>query len=99
MQVFKAARYFSPTTTGELKPVASDLDILHSLSFLTSGDITNLKTEIPLYLAAVEDISPIVDPTNGGKGIKKCFHTGRMLLEKSSSYSHLPQQRREFFQY
>ena len=27
MQVFKAARYFSPTTTGELKPVASDLDI------------------------------------------------------------------------
>ena len=63
MQVFKAARYFSPTTTGELKPVASDLDILHSLSFLTSGDITNLKTELPLYLAAVEDILPIVDPT------------------------------------
>ena len=60
MQVFKAARYFSPTTTGELKPVASVLDILHSLSFL---DITNLKTELPLYLAAVEDISPIVDPT------------------------------------
>jgi hypothetical protein len=46
-----------------LKPVASDLDILHSWSFLTSGDITNLKTERPLYLAAVEDISPIVDPT------------------------------------
>ena len=67
MQVFKAARYFSPTASCELKPVANDLDILRSLSFLTSGDITNLKTELPLYLAAVEDISPTVDPTMVGK--------------------------------
>ena len=71
MQVFKAARYFSPTTTGELEPVASDLDILHSLSFLTSGDITNLKTKLPLYLAAVEDVSPTVDPTKWWKRHKE----------------------------
>ena len=43
IQVFKAARYFSPATTSELKPDASNLDILQSLSFLTSADITNLK--------------------------------------------------------
>lgn len=47
MQVFKAAHYFSPVTASELKPTTSDLDILQSLSFLTSGDITNLKTELP----------------------------------------------------
>ena len=41
MQVFKAARYFSPATTGEIKPVVSDLDILQSLSFLTSADINS----------------------------------------------------------
>ena len=63
MQVFKAARYFCPATTSELKPVASDLDILQSLSFLTSADITNLKNELPLYLAAVEDLCQSVDPT------------------------------------
>ena len=63
MQVFKAARYFSPVTTSELKPTTSDLDILQSLSFLTSGDVTNLKADLPLYLAATEELSPTVDPT------------------------------------
>ena len=63
LQVLRAARYFSPVTTSELKPSTNDLDILQSLSFITSGDITNLKTELPLYLAAVEEISLTVDPT------------------------------------
>ena len=63
LQVFKAARYFSPVTTSELKPTTSNLDILQSLSFLTSADITNLKAELPLYLAATEELSPTVDPT------------------------------------
>ena len=63
LQVFKAARYFSPVSTSELKPTTSDLDILQSLSFLTSGDITNLKAELLLYLAATEELSPTVDPT------------------------------------
>ena len=60
MQVFKEARHFSPTIVGELKPVASDLDILQSLC---SADISSLKTELALYLAAVEDLSQSVDPT------------------------------------
>ena len=55
-------RFFSPTKMCELKPVASDLDTLHCLPFLNAADINSLKCEHATYLAAVEDISHLIDP-------------------------------------
>ena len=61
-QAFKVARFFSPIKISELKLVASDLDALCCLPFLDVADINNLKCELPVYLAAVEDVSDSIDP-------------------------------------
>ena len=45
-----------------MKPIAADLDALLALPFLSnSATIANLKTELPVYLAKVKDISPQMD--------------------------------------
>ena len=62
MQAFKVARFFSPMKISELKPAASDLDALDCLPFLDSVAINNLKCELPVYIAAVEDVSDSIDP-------------------------------------
>ena len=62
MQAFKIAQFFSPIKISELKPVAADLDALCCLPFLDAAAINNLKCELPVYLAAVEDVSDSIDP-------------------------------------
>lgn len=61
MQAFKVMRFFSPTKIIELNPVGSDLDDLLCLPFLTSADVSSLRHELPVYLAAAEDVSDSVD--------------------------------------
>jgi len=59
---FKAARYFSPSKVNEIKPTAADIDSLRAISFLDStSTIDGLKTELPLYLDAAEDVSAQTD--------------------------------------
>ena len=55
MEAFKATRYFSLC---ELQPIAGDLDVLCSLTFLKANDISSVN--ISTYLSAFEDIS--IDP-------------------------------------
>ena len=58
---FKAARLFSPTKVHEIRPNASELDKLESFPFL-HGSLNSLKSELPAYLAAAEDVSPDLCP-------------------------------------
>ena len=63
VDAFKAARFFSPSKCSELKPTAADIDSLRVFPFLdTARVIDGLKSELPLYLAAAEDVSAQADP-------------------------------------
>ena len=62
MDAFKAARLFSPFKLHELKPSATDIDCLKAFPFLSSQEtIDGLKMEIPMYMAASEDVSTEID--------------------------------------
>ena len=56
VNAFKAAWYFSPSKVDELTPTAEDIDTLHSFPFLDITIIDNLKSELPKYMAAAEDV-------------------------------------------
>ena len=58
---FKAARYFSPSQVNELQPSTSDIDTLLQFPFVDSAMTECLKTELPRYLSAAEDLSPDYD--------------------------------------
>ena len=58
LDAFKAARLFSPFKFHELNPSATDIDCLKAFPFLSSQEIIDgLKMEIPMYMAASEDVS------------------------------------------
>ena len=62
LNVFKAARYFSPTKMFEMQPSASDVDSLTVVPFLNDpATITNFKEELPTYLARTDDVSLTID--------------------------------------
>ena len=67
VEVFKAARYFSPSKVAELKPSAQDIDELSTFPFLKSAVVANLKSELPMYMAAAKDVSASVDVTSWWK--------------------------------
>ena len=58
---FKTARYFSPSKVHELRPTANDLDSLQGFPFCDQEIIDSLKSELPLYSPAAEDVSDQVD--------------------------------------
>ena len=59
---FRAARLFSPFKFHKLKPSATDIDCLKAFPFLSSQEtIDGLKMEIPMYMAASEDVSTEID--------------------------------------
>ena len=60
--VFKAARFFSPSKFNEIKPTIADIDLLKVSRFFDSATIDGLKSELPAYLAAAEDVSSEMDP-------------------------------------
>ena len=55
---FKAARYFVPSKLNELKPTATDIESLKLFPFFDASFISQLKAELPAYVAAAEDVSP-----------------------------------------
>ena len=62
LDALKAARLFSPFKFHELKPSATDIDFLKAFPFLSSQEtIDGLKMEIPMYMAASEDVSTEID--------------------------------------
>lgn len=63
VEIFKAARLFSPHQICQLRPVANDVDIVTSVAFLDDPAlIANLKNELPRYLAKADGIDNDVDP-------------------------------------
>ena len=63
VEIFKAARLFSPQQICQLRPVANDVDIITSVAFLDDPAlIANLKNELPMYLAKADGIDNDVDP-------------------------------------
>ena len=56
VSAFKAARLFSPHKASEMRPSTVAVDQLEALPFL-SDKLDDLKLELPLYIAAAEDVS------------------------------------------
>ena len=61
VEAFKVARYVSPSKVNELKPDDSDVDSMRIFPFLDSDCVGALKSELPSYLAAAEDVCENVD--------------------------------------
>ena len=62
LDAFIATRLFSPLNFHEFKPSATDNDCLKAFPFLSSQKATDgLKMEIPVYMAASEDVSTEID--------------------------------------
>ena len=58
----KAAQLFSPLKIQEMQPDCAAVDSLSVFPFLDHNTLGDLKTELPHYMAAVEDISPTYSP-------------------------------------
>ena len=62
LAVFKAARLFSPVRLHEIQPTALDLDQLKVLLFLDDSTVlSNLKVELPSYLAKASQVNSDFD--------------------------------------
>ena len=55
LAVFKAAWLLSPVKIQEMQPDCAAVDSLLALPFLDANILGNLKSELPQYVAAVED--------------------------------------------
>ena len=62
LAAFKAARLFSPLKLQEMQPDSAAVDSLSAFPFLDPNILGNLKSELPQYMAAVEDVSPTYSP-------------------------------------
>ena len=62
LDAFKVTRLFSPFKFHELKPSATDIDRFKAFPFLSSQETNDgLKMEIPMYMAASENVSTEID--------------------------------------
>ena len=61
MQAFKAARLFVPARVQEMSINVQALDSLSVFPFLDTVEIAQLKTELPNYVAACEDVDSLHD--------------------------------------
>ena len=92
LAAFKAAKLFSPFKLSEMNPSVAAIDSLASFPFLSSVNISSLKAEFPLYIAAAEDIDASYDPLLFfGKGTKMTYQIGVGLLGWCFLYSRLLQ--------
>ena len=57
MKAFKAARLFVPQKVNDMKPDANTINSLAAFPFFTSSTLSNLKSELPVYLVKAADIS------------------------------------------
>ena len=58
LAAFKAARLLNPQKVAEMLPTASDVDKLSSFPFVTSTILSNLKAELPSYVAKADGVNP-----------------------------------------
>lgn len=58
LAAFKAARLLNPHKVIEMLPTASDVDQLSAFPFLTSMVLSNLKAELPTYVAKADGVDP-----------------------------------------
>ena len=61
LQAFKAARLFVPSKVQEMNIDAQAVDTLAIFPFFDSLELQHLKTELPSYIAACEDIDRSLD--------------------------------------
>ena len=61
LAAFKAAHLCNPYKLHQLNPDASSVDQLGSFPFVTSKEISDLKEELPAYLAKCEDLHETCD--------------------------------------
>ena len=62
LNAFKAARLFSPSKICDIQPSVLDVDLLMSIPALNkSATITELKQELPAYVARAADVAPTID--------------------------------------
>ena len=94
VEIFKAARLFSPHQICQSRPVANDVDVVSSITFL--NDVTlieNLKNELPRYIAKADGIAVDVDPVGWWKTNEvelPCWSTAAkliLLMQPSSAAS------------
>jgi len=69
LMAFKAARLTNPTMIRNLNPDVLMVDLLKSFPFVTADEITNLKAELPAYLAKVEDLDDTIDKLSWWKTV------------------------------
>ena len=62
LAAFKAAQLFSPLKVKEMIPDCSAVDCLSAFPFLDGATLGNLKTELPQYIAAAEDVNLSYSP-------------------------------------
>ena len=62
LAAFKAAWLFSPLKVKEMIPDCSAVDCLSAFPFLDGATLGNLKTELPQYIAAAEDVNLSYSP-------------------------------------
>ena len=79
---FKAARLINPSVIRNLNPEASTVDLLRSFPFITGDNITNLKAELPVYLAKAEDLDDSVDKLLWWKNQETSLPTWCTLVKK-----------------
>lgn len=60
MSAFKAACLSSPSKVHDMKPTTQAVDELKAFPFL-SDKLESLKLELPMYIAAAEDVSNTTD--------------------------------------
>ena len=62
LAAFKAAQLFSTQKVKEMIPDCSAVDSLSAFPFLDGVTLGNLKTELPQYIAAAEDVNLSYSP-------------------------------------
>lgn len=81
MAASKSARYFDPVKDSELKPSSNDIDDLKLLSFFDNGVTSGLKSELPQYLAAAEDVSADTAKLQWREAMRVSSLSGRMPVK------------------
>ena len=62
LAAFKAARLFLPLKIQEMKPDCAAVDSLSAFPFLENTTLVSLKSELPQYMSAAEDVDPTYSP-------------------------------------
>ena len=88
LAAFKAAWLFSPLKVKETIPDCSAVDCLSAFPFLDGATLGNLKTELPQYIAAAEDVNWSYSPLEFWKVHEPSLSTWCAAAKKVLWFSH-----------